>query len=196
MARMQPDERTIAATLVVAGTRQAGKTSLLRTVARRVPPNRLRAGTGLDAALDPLLDWVSLHLGRIGGWDVSVDLYAVSGAPRYEHTRRVLLSEADGVLFVADAQAYRLDDNLGAQRALGEELGGRDLPLVFCWSKVDLPEELRLAPAALAAVLNERGAPAFDADLLRGHGVLESLHALVTLVLRRLGPGRVAAGGL
>jgi signal recognition particle receptor subunit beta len=199
MARINAAERTIAATLIVAGPRQAGKTALLRTLTRRVPPARLRAGTGQDAALDPLLDWVSLHLGRIGGWDVAVDLYAVSGSPRFEHTRRLLLAEADGLLMVADAQAVRLDDNLATLRGLREELldregAPRDVPMVFCWSKADLPEELRVAPAALTAALNARGAPAFEASLLRGDGILEALHALVTLVLRRLGPGRVAGG--
>lgn len=201
MARVDHEARSIAATLVVAGTRQAGKTTLLRTLARRVPPARLRAGTGHDAALDPLLDWVSLHLGTIGGWDVSVNIYAVSGAPRFEHTRRLLLTEADGLLFVGDAQAVRTDDNAATLGALRDELvdrdgNVRDLPVVFCWSKADLPEELRLPAPALAAALNEGGAPAFEADLLRGTGILESLHALVTLVLRRLGPGRIAAGGV
>jgi hypothetical protein len=53
-----------------------------------------------------------------------------------------------------------------------------------------LPEELLLTPVALAEALNPHGAPAFPAAVLRGEGVLEALHALVTLVMRRLAPAR------
>jgi hypothetical protein len=61
---------------------------------------------------------------------------------------------------------------------------------VFCWTKQDLPEELLLTPTALAEALNPHGAPALSAAVLRGEGVLEALHALVTLVMRRLAPAR------
>ena len=44
------------------------------------------------------------------------------------------------------------------------------------------------------SALNPYGAPQFPAAVLRGEGVLESLHALVTLVMRRLAPARVAEG--
>lgn len=196
MARIDPVARTLAATVVVTGPRQSGKTTLLRTVRRRVPAERRRQdGVEEHATLDPLLDWLPLDLGSIAGWRVSLDLYAVSGTAPFDHTRRLLLGDADGLLLVADSQASRLDDNLAAFRALGEELldregATRDLPQVFCWSKQDLPEELVLAPGALNATLNYRGAPAFGADLLAGDGVLESVHALVTLVIRRLAPAR------
>ena len=66
----------------------------------------------------------------------------------------------------------------------------RDLPRVYCYTKQDLPEELILTPAALTDALNPHGAQAFQAVVLRGEGVLEALHALVTLVMRRLAPAR------
>jgi hypothetical protein len=80
-------------------------------------------------------------------------------------------------------------------RALAEQLvdregTARDVPRVFCWTKQDLPEELVLAPEALHAALNPHGAPAFAVSVLKGSGVLEALHALVTLVMRRLAAAR------
>lgn len=199
MARIVHEEQRLTATLLVAGPRGAGKSSVLRTVRERVPPSRRRdAGSG-GRLSDPLLDWLPLDLGTIGGWRVHVDLFAIAGTHTPDATRRLLLADADGLLLVADSQAARLEDNTAAFRALGEQLVDRegmvrDLPRVFCYSKQDLPEELILAPAALGAALNPYGAPQFPAAVLRGEGVLESLHALVTLVMRRLAPARVAEG--
>ena len=195
MARINRDQQQLTATLLVVGTRGAGKTSLLRTVRERVPPSRHREGTGGKMLADPLLDWLALDLGNIGGWRVHVDMFAVAGARSYDATRRLLLADADGLLLLADSQAARLDDNATAFRSLTEQLvdregAVRDLPKVYCWTKQDLPEELILAPGALGAALNPHGAPAYPAAVLRGEGVLEALHALVTLVMRRLAPAR------
>lgn len=195
MARLVHDQRLLTATLLVVGARGAGKTSLLRTVRERVPASRHRDGSGGTALSDPLLDWLALDLGTIGGWRVHVDLFAVAGTRSYDATRRVLLADADGLLLLADSQAARLDDNATAFRSLTEQLidregAVRDVPRVFCWTKQDLPEELILSPAALGAALNPHGAPAFPVAVLRGEGVLEALHTVVTLVMRRLVPAR------
>jgi signal recognition particle receptor subunit beta len=195
MARIDRDQQRLTATLLVVGARGAGKTALLRTIRERVPPARHREGTGGRMLADPLLDWLALDLGTIGGWRVHVDMFAVAGARSYDATRRVLLADADGLLMLADSQAARLDDNATAFRNLTEQLvdregAVRDLPRVYCWTKQDLPEELILAPDALANALNPHGAPAFATAVLRGEGVLEALHAVVTLMMRRLAPAR------
>lgn len=196
MARLDHEQQLLTATLLVVGARGAGKTSLLRTVRERVPASRHREASGAALA-DPLLDWLALDLGTIGGWRVHVDLFAVSGTRNYDATRRVLLSDADGLLLLADSQAARLDDNAAAFRSLTEQLVDRDgalrdLPRVFCWTKQDLPEELILSPTAMSETLNLSGAPAYPVAVLKGGGVLEALHALVTLVMRRLAPAREA----
>lgn len=195
MARIDRDQQQLTATLLVVGARGAGKTALLRTIRERVPPARHREGTGGRMLADPLLDWLALDLGNIGGWRVHVDMFAVAGARSYDATRRVLLADADGLLLLADSQAARLDDNATAFRNLTEQLvdregAVRDLPRVYCWTKQDLPEELILAPDALANALNPHGSPAFATAVLRGEGVLEALHAVVTLMMRRLAPAR------
>jgi signal recognition particle receptor subunit beta len=195
VARIDRDRRTIALTLLVVGARGAGKTTVLRTLRQRIPTDRLRAGSSGESDPDPMLDWLTMDLGRIQGWQVQVDLYAVGPVSNRDSTRRLLFNEADGLWLLADSQANRFDDNAATFRAAREQLVDRegrqrDLPTVYTWSKQDLPGELILAPDVLRDGFAPGGAPAFEADLVRGTGVLESLHALVTLTMRRLAPAR------
>ncbi len=192
MARLDHDARALTATLLVVGPRRAGKTAFLRAVRQRVPADRRPGDRATDGgAADPLVDWLPLDLGTIAGWRVRIDCYAVSGRRAYDSTRRLLFDNADGLLLVLDSEAARLDDNLTQLRALQEQLldregAVRDLPRVLCYTKRDLPEELLLAPAALDAAVNEGAAPSFAINALHGDNVLEALHVLVTLVMRRL----------
>jgi signal recognition particle receptor subunit beta len=176
------------------GPRRAGKSALLRALRERLPGDR-RDGEASPALGEPLLDWLPLDLGPVGSWRVRLDLYAVGGTPNYDATRRLLLADADGVLVVLDSQALRLDDNAQVLRGLAEMLTEADatrgeLPQVFCYTKQDLPEELVLEPAALDRALNPTGIPSVGADLLRGRGAVDALHALVRLVLRRHAPSQ------
>lgn len=199
MARIDQEKRTIGLTLLVVGARGAGKTTLLRTLRQRIPAERLRAGSAGESEPDPLLDWLTVDLGRIQDWQVTVDLYAIAPVSNRDSTRRLLFNDADGLWLLADSQGNRFDDNVATFRAAREQLVDRegrqrDVPTVYSWSKQDLPGELILAPDVLREGFVPGGAPAFEADLVRGTGVLESLHALVTLTMRRLAPSREPAG--
>ena len=201
MARLDQDRRELTATVVVYGALKAGKTAILHCIRDRVTPER-RGGFapfGSDAGVAPLLDWLPLDLGMISGWHVRVDLYAIPDQRHADATRRLILADADGVLFAADAQAGRLGDNLTALRSLNDNLDDRDgrprdLPMVLLYTKCDLPGELLLAPAALKQALNPGARPEFVCSALRGEGVLEALHAVITLVMRRLAPAREKRG--
>jgi hypothetical protein len=200
VAHLIPDKRELTATLVVYGAARAGKTTVLHCINDRVAPDRRGPvdpfGAGLAVA--PLLDWLPLDLGTISGWRTRVHLYAVPGHRQADATRRLLLADADGVLFVADSQAEALPATKDALTALGENLlthGGRprDLPTVCLFTKRDLPEELLLTPEAMAEALNLGDARWFACDARHGIGVLEGLHAAVSLVMRRLAPARAVA---
>lgn len=194
MARIDQQAATIGTTILIVGARDAGKTTLLRAVRERVPRHRRRGdvSTGLP---DPLLDWLALDLGSIGGWNISADLFAVPSGDLSDATRVMLHDECDGIMVVADAQAARLDDNIAALERLAENLAARAAerimpPRVYCYSRQDLPEELLLTRDELDATLNREAAPSFSADLVRGTGVLEALHALISVVVRGLAPSR------
>ena len=193
MAWLLADRRELTATLVLYGPPRAGKSTVLQCIHDRVAPERrLNADNGQSVAL---LDWLAIDVGNVGGWRTRVHLYAVPGHERADATRRVLLGDADGILFVADAQAGRLADNVAARDALATELAGDDLspPIVFMHAKRDLPGELLIDPAALDEALHAAGAPSFGCDALRGVGVLDALHEAIVLAMRNLAPLRMAS---
>lgn len=188
--------REITCKLVYYGPGRSGKTSNLLYVHGRVPDRRRGEMVSLATHGDRTLffDFLPLDLGRISGFTTRFQLYTVPGQVYYAATRRLVLQGADGVVFVADSQARRFDENVESLRDLYENLfdqghDPREFPLVFQYNKQDLPSDLVLDPAALDDGLNLHGAPSFGADALRGGGVFETLKAASALILRRLASG-------
>ncbi|MEI2721137.1 MAG: GTPase domain-containing protein [Gemmatimonadales bacterium] len=193
MARVDVEARTLSLTLVVYGAARAGKSALLRTIHERVTVEHRGAeapvGEPADAGLP--LDWVPLDLGDVAGWRTRLHLYAVPAQEQADATRRLVLAQADGILFVVDAQASRLEANIAALDALRHqwpdaEGSQRVLPMVFVVTKQDLPEELVLDQPVLATILNPDDAPLFACDLSRGEGVFRALQAVIGAAMRQV----------
>jgi signal recognition particle receptor subunit beta len=108
------------------------------------------------------------------------------------------LQGADGVVFVADSQARRFDDNMESLQNLQDNLLGqgvdiRQLPVVFQYNKQDLPRDLILTQDEMDDALNFRSVQSFSADALHGAGVFETLKGVSELVLKKLAAGSQVA---
>lgn len=102
----------------------------------------------------------------------------------------------DGVVFVADSSADRLDLNLSAIETLKTDLeaGGFDLtslPMVIQYNRQDAPG--RLPVDRLESLLNPWGMPSFPAIAAQGVGVRETLRAVLGLTMRQLDRAAAAA---
>src|SRR5436305_15183351 len=89
-------------------------------------------------------DFLPLSLGEIRGFKTRFHLYTVPGQVVYEPSRKLILKGLDGVVFVADSQEERMEENIEALRNLERnlELQGydiKDIPLVMQYNKRDLP---------------------------------------------------------
>ena len=120
------------------------------------------------------------------------------GQSYYNATRKLVLQGADGVVFVADSQARRFDDNLESLQNLQDNLLGqgvdiRQLPVVFQYNKQDLPRDLILTQDEMDDALNFRSVQSFSADALHGAGVFETLKGVSELVLKKLAAGSQVA---
>ena len=134
-------------------------------------------------------DFLPVDLGTISGFQVRFQLYTVPGQVYYDATRRLVLQGADGVVFVADSQPSRQEENLESFRNLQENLlkqgvDPRAVPVCIQYNKRDLPEAVEIA--SMERTLNYRGEAAVEASAATGEGVVETLRCASELVLTRL----------
>jgi hypothetical protein len=191
--------REITCKIVYYGPGRSGKTTNLQYIFGRVPDTRRGRMVSLATQGDRTLffDFLPIDLGSISGFQTKFQLYTVPGQSYYNATRKLVLQGADGIVFVADSQARRFDDNLESLQNLQENLLSqgvdvRTMPVAFQYNKQDLPGELVLKPSELDESLNFRGVPSFGADALHGSGVFETLKGISELVLRKLAAGGIA----
>jgi hypothetical protein len=103
-----------------------------------------------------------------------------------------VLTGADGVIFVADSQADRLEDNRVSLKDLVENLNyyGKKIettPFIFQFNKRDLPDIL--STEELNQKINRLNAPFFEAVAVSGKGVFETLTMACRLVLKAISTG-------
>jgi mutual gliding-motility protein MglA len=191
MALVNYSTREITTKIVYYGPGRSGKTSNLQYVHAFVPENRRGPMVSLATETDRTLffDFLPLDLGDISGFRTRMQLYTVPGQVYYNATRKLVLRGADGVVFVADSQRERFDDNIESLRnlhenLLGEEIVLRDFPMVLQYNKRDLPDVLPVDE--LDDVLNFRSLPAYTAAAVEGTGVFDTLKGISQLVLQSL----------
>jgi signal recognition particle receptor subunit beta len=191
VAQVNPLTREVLLKLVYYGPGLGGKTTSLQSIYASAPPetrgNIVSLATPVDRTL--YFDFMPLRLAPVRGHPVRVQLFTVPGQVYFNATRKLLLTGADGVVFVADSQRDRLDANVESLENLEANLAeqGRELahtPHVIQLNKRDLRT---VAPIAeLERALNLHGAPVFPTSATSGEGVVDALDALVRLVLDTL----------
>lgn len=188
MVQFDNQYRQIKVKVVYYGPALGGKTTCLQHVHRVTDPQHRTKLYSLNTASDRTLffDLLSLNLGRIRGYRLSMQLYTVPGQVQYNATRRAVLSGADGIVFVADSQPSQREANRRSLENLWENLAAngldRDLtPLVLLYNKRDLPATMTVEE--LQADLNPHGLPAFSSIAIRGDGVMEGFLAITEATL-------------
>jgi signal recognition particle receptor subunit beta len=139
-------------------------------------------------------DFLPIDLGVISGFNTRFQLYTVPGQVYYNATRQLVLQGADGVVFVADSQARRFEENMESLQnlqgnLLQQGIDARQFPVVLQYNKQDLPRDLILTQPELDDALNFRAVRSFGADALHGGGVFETLKGISEIVLKRLAAG-------
>ncbi|MGH2531052.1 MAG: GTP-binding protein [Thermomicrobiales bacterium] len=191
MALIDLTAREIQGKIVYFGPGLGGKTTNLLYVYRRLPDERRGELVSLatDEGRTIFFDLMPLDLGTVLGYRIRFRLYTVAGQEHYERARGAILSGADGVVFVADAQRSRLDDNLTSLRELSNLIAAQgkrleEMPLVLQYNKMDLPTALPVD--VLDQHLNPGRAARFEAVAVRGAGVFDTLRAICKLTAANL----------
>ena len=191
MSMINYASREINCKIVYYGPGLCGKTTNLEHVYRKVNPEMRGKMISLATENERTLffDFLPVDLGNIRGFKTRFHLYTVPGQVYYNASRRLILKGVDGVVFVADSQAERMDANLASMQNLYENLSeyGYDplqLPLVLQYNKRDLPT--RLPVDELSAQLNPGGVVEFESVATEGEGVFDTLRAVSKQVIKGL----------
>ena len=183
--------REVNCKIVYYGPGLSGKTTNLEMIHTKIPASHRGELTSIATEGDRTLffDFMPLDLGKIGGMTTRFQLYTVPGQVYYNATRKLVLQGVDGIIFVADSQQGKLQENIDSLRNLEENLAeyGLDLtaiPHVFQYNKRDLPNIIPVEE--LNTVLNKFNAPYFEAVAITGEGVFPTLKKCAELVLANL----------
>ncbi|HEX2166132.1 MAG TPA: ADP-ribosylation factor-like protein [Longimicrobiales bacterium] len=191
MSMINYASREINCKLVYYGPGLGGKTTNLEYVYEKVNPETRGKLISLATEQERTLffDFLPVDLGSIRGFKTRFHLYTVPGQVYYNASRRLILKGVDGLVFVADSQAERMDANIAALENLYENLSdyGYDpyqLPIVLQWNKRDLPNAVPVDE--LRRQLNPMGLPEYEAVAIEGTGVFDTLKGVSKLVLKSL----------
>ncbi len=191
MSLINMAKREINCKIVYYGIGLCGKTTNLHYIHQAVNPQDVGDMVSIDTETERTLyfDLLPLELGKVHGFQIRFQLYTVPGQILYQQTRISVLKGADCVIFVADSQASKLQENIECWNELQEQLRRMnkdiaDFPLVMQWNKRDLPDVL--PTSVLEKYLNPHRVPSFEGVAVSGNGVIESLRVGVNSTLQRL----------
>jgi signal recognition particle receptor subunit beta len=192
MSFINYSSREINCKIVYYGPGLCGKTTNLEHVYNKVNPETRGKMISLATENERTLffDFLPVDLGSIRGFKTRFHLYTVPGQVYYNASRRLILKGVDGVVFVADSHAERMDANLASMQNLYENLAEygyhpRRLPMVLQYNKRDLAS--RVPVEELSRQLNPSELEEFEAIAIEGEGVFDTLRAVSKQVIKALG---------
>jgi len=196
MAVFNSKDRVIECKIVYYGPGRSGKTTNLEYIFKAGKKYTNSELVSINTKGDRTLffDFLPLGLGKIRGCDVKVQLYTVPGQAKYSSTRKLVLKNVDGVIFIADSLEIRRKDNLLSLRDLQQNLAEKNMdifkiPLIIQYNKRDLGVQgIPVMPLeVMERDLNSNlKVPSFEASAVKGTGVWDTLKKCLLLTLRHL----------
>ena len=184
--------REIQFKIVYYGPALCGKTTNLGYIHERISPSNRGDLVSLATASDRTLffDFLPLNAVVIKGFVTKFQLYTVPGQVIYNATRQLVLRSVDGVVFVADSQWEKMEENVESFKNLQDNLAQQnialdEIPYVVQYNKRDLPN---IAPITyLEFLLNNRRkrVQSFEVISSTGQNVFASLNAVSQMLLHK-----------
>lgn len=207
MATLNYAFKEISCKIVYYGCGLCGKTTNLIHVHKTVPGKFRGDLVSLATEQDRTLffDFLPLDLGEVKGFKTKFQLYTVPGQVYYNATRKLVLRGVDGLVFVADSQRDRIQENVESFNNLKENLeeygyklkydenDQEGIPWILQLNKRDMPQIISVEEIVEALGIHP-STPMIDAVAVNGTGVRETLKAMSSLVIKRLNSSGGALG--
>ena len=178
--------------IVYYGPALCGKTTNLTYIHSQVADAHRGELVSLATAADRTLffDFLPLNAVVVKGFKTKFQLYTVPGQVIYNATRQLVLRSVDGIVFCADSQCDKMEENIESFKNLQDNLARQGMsldntPYVLQYNKRDLPNP---APVHyLDYILNNRKVrvPSFVGIATTGQGVFATLNAISRLLLQK-----------
>ena len=194
MSFINHNAKEIHCKIVYYGPSLGGKTTNIQWVYQSLAQDQRSKLVALNTEIERTLffDFLPLEVGEIRGFQTRFHLYTVPGQVIYDASRKLILKGLDGVVFVVDSQADRLEENIESMRNLEKNLEQqgyniREVPLLIQYNKRDLPNALPISE--LRRHLNLYNAQEIEAAAFEGKGVLESFKLISKNIIQILKGG-------
>jgi len=191
MVQFNTKDNEILVKIVYYGPGLCGKTTNLQKLHEFMDPSQKTDLFSVNTMEDRTLffDLLPVDLGYIYGNSIKLQIYTVPGQVHYDSTRRIVLSGADGVIFIADSSKAKLHENVQSINNLYHNLQAnriniKEIPLVMQFNKRDLPDALPID--VLNKKLNFRNIPYFSSVAITGEGVIETFAEAVKQTVKTI----------
>src|ERR1051325_3624942 len=183
--------REMTAKIVYYGPGLCGKTTNLMVIFDKLDPSQKGKMLSLAPKTDRTLffDLLPVDIGKVGPFNLKIQLYTVPGQVFYNETRKLVLKGADSVVFVADSQPAMVEANRESFANLMENLqennlDPNDTPIIIQYNKRDIPGVMPVED--LQENLGFEGYPYTEASALRGEGVMETFKLVSKITAKHL----------
>jgi hypothetical protein len=179
--------------IVYYGPAGSGKTTNLEQVYADLPDTASKSKmTSLAVSSDRTLffDFAPPKAAVIKDFKTRFALFTTPGKVVYNYTRQRLLRDVDGIVFVADSQPQRMEENIALFRNLEEnleflKLSLDDIPYVLQYNKRDLPRVASVADLENALNNHPVRVPSFPAIARICEGVRETFNMVGSMVVQK-----------
>jgi len=183
--------REMTAKIVYYGPGLCGKTTNLMVIFDKLDPKQKGKMLSLATKTDRTLffDLLPVDIGKVGAFNLKIQLYTVPGQVFYNETRKLVLKGADAIVFVADSQPAMVEATRESFANLLENLqennlDPNDTPIIIQYNKRDIPGVLPVED--LQEKLGFEGYPYTEASALRGEGVMETFKLVSKITAKHL----------
>jgi signal recognition particle receptor subunit beta len=193
MAIINQATKELQVKIVYYGPAMGGKTTNLVKVHENIQTAQEKGklvslATSSDRTL--FFDFLPIEALAIKGFRTKFQLYTVPGQVIYNTTRQLVLRGVDGIVFVADSQYEKMQENVESFANLEDnlrtlKLNLADIPYVLQYNKRDLSNVA--PPDYMEFLLNNREVqvPSFSATANKCEGVFETLNMITRMLLHR-----------
>ncbi|MFN2443523.1 MAG: ATP/GTP-binding protein [Thermoanaerobaculia bacterium] len=183
--------REMTAKIVYYGPGLCGKTTNLMIIFDKLDEKNRGKMLSLATKTDRTLffDLLPVDIGKIGTFNLKIQLYTVPGQVFYNETRKLVLKGADAVVFVVDSQPSMVESNRESFNNLLENLqensiDANEIPIIIQYNKRDIPGVMDVE--SLESELGFEGYPAHEAAAIKGEGVMETFKLASKITAKHL----------